>query len=83
MSLVTMMQYRQLNYIPDKIDFKNGLVNYGINPIAEEYNQLFNDVTEMIPNNELGKAYASYKEIRGRQKFAIKRRHQKRSFYPD
>lgn len=83
LGFITTMQYRQLNFIPENIDFKNGLVNYGINPIAEEYTQLFDDMTEMVPNNELGKAYAKYKEIRGYQKLAIKKRHQKRSFYPD
>ncbi|WP_349551448.1 hypothetical protein [Leuconostoc pseudomesenteroides] len=83
LGFITTMQYRQLNFIPENIDFKNGLVNYGINPIAEEYTQLFDDMTEIVPNNELGKAYAKYKEIRGYQKLAIKKRHQKRSFYPD
>jgi len=37
----------------------------------------------MSPNNDLGKSYAEYKKIRGREKLAIKKRHQKGDFYPD
>jgi len=83
LGFLTTLQYRQLEYIPEKINLQNGLVDYSINPINETEFQLFSAPIEMSPNNDLGKSYAEYKKIRGREKLAIKKRHQKGDFYPD
>ncbi|MGR8774164.1 hypothetical protein [Leuconostoc citreum] len=83
LGFLTTLQYRHLEYIPERIDFQNSLVSYAINPISETEFQYFGAPTEMVPNNELGKAYAAYKKIRAREKLAIKKRHQHGNFYPD
>lgn len=83
LGFLTTLQYRQLEYIPEVVNLKNGFVKYSLNPINETEFQQFGAPIEMIPNNDLGKAYAEYKKIRGREKLAIKKRNQKGNFYPD
>lgn len=83
LGFLTTMQHRQLEYIPEVVDQNNGFVKYAINPINETEFQQFGAPTEMLPTNDLGKAYAEYKKIRGYEKLAIKKRHQKGMFYRD
>lgn len=83
LGFLTTLQYRQLEYIPEFVNLKNGFVKYSLNPINETEFQQFGAPIEMSPNNDLGKAYAEYKKIRGHEKLAIKKRHQKGNFYPD
>lgn len=83
LGFLTTLQYRQLEYIPEFVNLKNGFVKYSLNPINETEFQQFGAPIEMSPTNDLGKAYAEYKKIRGREKLTIKKRHQKGNFYPD